>query len=116
MIKEKHETTNSLPERYSLLVAVNPVVLGSFGFWDHPNVFEEIQIVQFGIQNVEKEWIKRTIARWNYTVHKLYHIQALKFTQKNMLRYVDHIYAIVNLDPTKLKFLDECRIETRGTY
>ena len=45
---------------------------------------------------------------------QVYYIQKQKFTCRNILRYVDHIYGMAQLDPTKVKFLDESRKETRS--
>lgn len=69
---------------------------------------------KYGILDATESWVTRCIARWHFSIKKTYHVQKLKFTEENMLRYVDHIFGAVQLDPTKLKYLDESRFETRG--
>ncbi len=62
---------------------------------------------------VTTAWVVRVLARWNYSRKKVQHTQAKKFTVINVCRYIDHVLATPNLDPTKLKYLDESRFETR---
>jgi hypothetical protein len=58
-------------------------------------------------------WVVRVLSRWNYSRKKVQHTQAKKFTVINVCRYIDHVLAAPHLDPTKLKYLDESRFETR---
>jgi transposase len=62
---------------------------------------------------VTTAWVVRVLSRWNYSRKKVQHTQAKKFTVVNVCRYIDHVLAAPNLDPTKLKYLDESRFETR---
>ena len=62
---------------------------------------------------VSTAWVKRMLARWNYSRKRVQHTQAKKFTIINVCRYIDHVLAAPQLDPTKLKYLDESRFETR---
>jgi hypothetical protein len=67
----------------------------------------------FSFTDVTTTWVHRMLVRWHYTRKKVYYVQKNKFTIQNTCRYVDHILAVPHLDPTKLKFLDESRFETR---
>lgn len=71
------------------------------------------ELHRLGIPDVTVSWVVRVLSRWNYSRKKVYHIQAKKFTTLNVCRYIDHVFAIPWLDPTKVKFLDESRFETR---
>ncbi len=62
---------------------------------------------------VTTAWVVRVLSRWNYTRKRVQHTQAKKFTVINVCRYIDHVLATPNLDPTWLKYLDESRFETR---
>ena len=69
---------------------------------------------QYGCRDINKAWVYRTFCTWEYTHKRLHHVQQHKFTQRNILRYIDHIFGIAELDPTKIKYLDESRFETRS--
>ena len=69
---------------------------------------------QYGCHGSNGSWVKRTVKGWQYRHKRLYHIQPLKFTELNMLRYLDHIYGIVQVDPSRVKYLDESRFESRS--
>ena len=71
------------------------------------------ELASLGIPDVSPSWVTRAFRRWKYSRKKVQHVQRRKFTTLNICRYLDHVMAIPHLDPTKLKFLDESRFETR---
>ena len=71
------------------------------------------ELQALGIEDVTPSWVTRAFKRWRYSRKKVYHIQRRKFTVLNVCRYLDHVMATPHLDPTKLKYLDESRFETR---
>lgn len=77
-----------------------------------PDIYAE-QLRQLGILDVTTSWVIRTLARWNYTRKKIYYVQQNKFTVVNTLRYIDHVLGMPMYNPTKVKFMDESRFETR---
>ena len=69
---------------------------------------------EYGLPELNKEWVARTLARWQYSHKRLYHVQHAKHTPVNIGRYINHIFGVINYDPTTLKYLDESRFETRS--
>jgi len=74
------------------------------------------KVHQYGCTGVSRAWVARTLTGWNYTHKRIYHIQQHKFTELNVLRYIDHIFGVCQLDPTRIKYLDESRFESRSEH
>ena len=74
------------------------------------------ELLAYGISKVNVSWIKRVFREWQYSHKRFYYVQIHKMTQKNILRYIDHIFGIVEIDPEKLKYLDESRFETKSNH
>ena len=79
---------------------------------ENPQRYCEL-LASLGLSGVKPSWVTRAFKRWRYSRKKVYHIQRRKFTTLNVCRYLDHVMATPHLDPTKLKYLDESRFETR---
>ena len=79
---------------------------------ENPKRYCEV-LADLGLVGVKPSWVTRAFKRWRYSRKKVYHVQRRKFTLLNVCRYLDHVMSVPHLDPTKLKYLDESRFETR---
>jgi hypothetical protein len=70
----------------------------------------------YGCRGINKAWVYRTLHLWGYTHKRLYHVQQHKFTQLNIFRYIDHMFGVAELDPTRLKYLDESHFDTKSKH
>lgn len=59
----------------------------------------------FGLRDVTSSWVVRTLSRWNWSGQNVYHVQANKYSWLNWARYVDHVYAVPQFDPSKVLLL-----------
>ena len=73
-----------------------------------------LKMKQYGCRDANRAWVVRRLSEWHFTHKRLYYVQIQKFTELNVLRYIDHIFAIPRLDPRHLKYLDESRFETKS--
>ena len=71
-------------------------------------------MLQYGCSDANRAWVYRVLVSRKFTHKRLYFVQRQKFTELNILRYIDHIFGVCQLDPMKLKYLDESRFETKG--
>ena len=100
------------PQVHDLVEAVLHNLMKKFPM-ETADVYAE-KLALYGMPVVPRAWVARVLKRWNYSHQKVYHIQKGKFTSLNVMRMLDHMYAMPHIDPTKLKYPDESRFESRG--
>ena len=63
-------------------------------------------------------WISKTFSEWNYSYHSIEHRHMDKFKTENVFYYFDYCQSLIallsNTYISKLKFVDECHIVSKG--